>query len=136
MGKPPDPLSLVAEAVQGGTARSTLGRWLTKNHDAFAALVDPGANWSKVTEALVEAGLAPKGAKPSATKRAWERVKVRVAVARAKRAAAEKPLGQARPSPTPQIVAPDPAEPPPAKYKFVPSTPRPPLLPPKDDQTK
>ena len=34
------------------------------------------------------------------------------------------------------VRATDSAEPPPAKYKFVPSTPRPPLLPPKDDQTK
>lgn len=87
MAKSPDPMSLIAAAVGGGTSRSPLTRWFTKNHDEFARLVAPGANWTSVTAALIEAGLAPVGTKPSAAKRAWERVKLRVATSRERTAA-------------------------------------------------
>ena len=92
MGRRPDPFSLIAEAVAGGTGRSELSRWLTKHHDEFAQLVEDQVNWTKVTEALVQAGLVKPGAKPSATKRAWDRVKARVAEARARQPAAAQAL--------------------------------------------
>jgi hypothetical protein len=79
MPKRPDLLSLIAEAVEEGTARAKHTRWMTKRHDEFARLVEPEANWTRVTAAFVQAGLVPEGTKSSALKRDWGRVKARVA---------------------------------------------------------
>jgi hypothetical protein len=112
MGQRPDPLSLIAEAVAGGTGRSELSRWLTKHHDEFAQLVEGEVNGTKVTEALVQAALVKPGTKPSATKRAWDRVKARVAKARARQPATAQALpakggaGRSPAKPVPAVVRP------------------------------
>jgi hypothetical protein len=115
MAKSPDPLALIADAAEEGTARSKHTRWMTRNHDELAGLVDQGVPWTRVTEAMVEAGLVPAGTKPSAIKRAWERVTARVAEKRTRKPpqpTAGKPTPAARPSsPDPTPAAPEPQQP-------------------------
>jgi len=126
MARQPDPLTLIAGVVEEGTARSRLSRWLTRNHDEFARMMEQGANWTSVTEAFVKSELVRPGAKPSATKRAWERVKVRVAVSRAN--AARRPASApVRPAPAPANAGarPPPTSPNPALQAGVSDEPKP-----------
>ena len=80
MTKRPDPhLERIARALGEASARSKLGRWMTANHDDFAALLDEhGANWTVLTDTFKAEGLMPADAKAATAKRTWQRVRQRV----------------------------------------------------------
>jgi hypothetical protein len=83
------------------SSRSTLYRWLQRNHDGFgAALAEAGRpNWKAITAELIADGLTDADGKPpsqEAVRQTWWKVRKAVESARAKRLA---PL----PPPTPTV---------------------------------
>jgi hypothetical protein len=125
MTKRPDPhLERIARALGEASARSKLGRWMTANHDDFAALLDEhGANWTVLTDTFKAEGLMPADARAATAKRTWQRVRQRVAAGAVK----EQPAGRlpktASTRPPRDDAGADTEPPfPPSKFKFA--TPR------------
>lgn len=69
--------------------KSSLETWLRENHDAFAArLSERIADWDVLVKLFADAGLTDrygKPPKPETARKTWQRVRRRVADARAKR---------------------------------------------------
>jgi len=71
----------ILDAIDAGSftsTRSSLVRWLTENHDAFAArLVGKRADWNTLAALFAKAGLTDASGsppKPETARKAWQRV--------------------------------------------------------------
>ena len=71
----------ILDAIDAGSftsTRSSLVRWLTENHDAFAArLVGKRADWNALAALFAKAGLTDASGsppKPETARKAWQRV--------------------------------------------------------------
>ncbi len=90
-----DRLMQALDAVRGETARSSLYRWLRKNHDEFIARLDgERADWLALTQAFAAIGLADrtgKPASPATARMTWRKVRQEVAKARERKEAKPAP---------------------------------------------
>jgi hypothetical protein len=71
----------ILDAIDAGSftsTRSSLVRWLTENHDAFAArLLGKRADWNALAALFAKAGLTDASGlppKPETARKAWQRV--------------------------------------------------------------
>lgn len=89
--KSPATTELFREAlagVRGKTGRSSLYRWLKRNHDDFSETWREGSDWRAFAEGFAKFGLTDRTGKPPApetARKTWLQVRRDVAKARARR---------------------------------------------------
>lgn len=107
MAKPDEMLERIAATARDSGSRSKLYRWLRRNHDAFAEMVEEHRpSWRALAEQFAKEGLTgPTGQplKADSARRIWYRARRDEAKERAKRAEPVMPVATERP------VAPIPA---------------------------
>ena len=119
MTKRPDPhLERIAKALDQASTRSKLGRWMTANHDDFAALLDEHGDWTVLAETFKAEGLMLPDAKAATAKRTWQRVRKRVEAGANKEKPARPPPKPSRPQRDDAGAEADPPDPRP-KFKFA-----------------
>lgn len=88
-GRQEDTVLAAFDNAQMGVSRSTLSRWMQRNHDALLARIGDGpVDWRKLAALFADAKLTDRTGKPPSpetARKAWLRTRQAVALATAKR---------------------------------------------------